>query len=199
VALVSIITSLAGYALARFKFRGRDFLFFLLVVLTFFPIGGSFLAQYELMHQLHLRNSFLGLILLYSAGFGIPLFFMRQVFLHIPSELEEAARIDGASDFRIFSQIMLPLATGGLVLAVVMIFIRVWGDNWLCYLMIDSAEKMTLGAGMWNLAPITPAAAGVSREAVVSTFLTFFMLPSILLFAGLQRWFIRGAMEGLKL
>ena len=199
VVLTVLITSLAGYAFARLRFKGRDLIFSAFVVMMFLPAAGTLMAQYELMRTLHLRNSLLGLILLYTAGGGVPLFLMRQVFLGIPTEIEDAAKIDGASDLRICFQIMMPLATSGMVVVAILQFIAVWGEYLICRTMIDTADKMTLPWGIGTIVFGTPAAGVVSSYGIESTSVLFMVLPTVLVFILLQKWFIRGAAEGLKI
>lgn len=199
VALNLLVVSLAGYAFARLKFRGRDAFFYLFIILMFLPSGGTLMATYELMHAFHLLNSRLGLILLYVGGGGVPLFLMRQVFLNIPSQLEDAARVDGASNFRICFQIMMPLAAGGMVLVAIMQFVGVWGEYLLSRTLIYSADKMTLPWGVQTIITSTPASGAVSSYGIGATAITFLVIPTVLFFILLQKWFIRGAMEGLKM
>ncbi|MEM7539276.1 MAG: carbohydrate ABC transporter permease, partial [Chloroflexota bacterium] len=90
-------SSLAGYAFARIKFRGRDLIFLSIVISMFIPRGGGLMALYELMNFLKLRNSLFGLILLFGAALPVPIFIMRQSFLAIPQEIEESAMLDGAN------------------------------------------------------------------------------------------------------
>jgi ABC-type glycerol-3-phosphate transport system permease component len=124
---------------------------------------------------------------------------MRQVFLNIPSQLEDAARVDGASNLRICFQIMMPLAAGGMILVAVMQFVSVWGDYLTCRIMIDYADKMTLAYGMSFLYVATPASGVVSSYGAQATAIIFTVLPTVLVFILLQKWFIRGALEGLKM
>src|SRR5919197_4450610 len=103
------VSSLAAYAFARMEFRGRDLIFYALVMSLFIPRSGGLMALYELMSFLKLRNSILGLILLYDAAVPVQLFIMRQAFLNLPRELEESARVDGAGWLRVFWTIAVPL------------------------------------------------------------------------------------------
>lgn len=199
VVLTVLIVSLAGYAFARLKFRGRDALFSFFIVLMFLPAGGTLMAQYELMKRLKLFDSLIGLILLYTGGGGTALFLMRQIFLGIPSELEDAAKVDGASNLRIAFQIMFPLATSGMVLVSIMHFIACWGEYLVSKTMIITAEKMTLPPGVNTIIFETPAAGLVASYGVKATAVSLMVLPVLLLFIFMQRWFIRGAVEGLKL
>jgi ABC-type glycerol-3-phosphate transport system permease component len=98
----TLCASLMGYAFARLEFRGRDLIFYTLIIAMFVPHAGGLMAQYELMHFLHLRNRLFGLVLLFASNLSVPIFIMRQNFLSMPRLKEEAARIDGAGGFRLF-------------------------------------------------------------------------------------------------
>ena len=106
---------MAGFAFARLNFRGRDLLFYGLIMLMFVPRAGGLMALYELMEFLHLRNSHLGLILLFPSAISVALFIMRQNFLSVPREIEDAALIDGAGTWRLFLSVDMPFARGGLL------------------------------------------------------------------------------------
>ncbi len=203
VVLTVLISSLAGYAFARLSFRGRDAIFSFFMVLMFLPAGGTLMATYVLMRALKLLDSLVGLILLFTGGGGVALFLMRQIFLNIPSELEDAAKVDGASNLRIAFQIMFPLATSGMVMVAIMTFIGVWGEWLVTRTLIRSADKLTLTAGIMTIVSRmggeTSAAGLVADYGVRATVVGLVIMPVVLVFIFLQRWFIRGAAEGLKL
>jgi len=198
-----LIASLAGYAFARLKFRGRDAIFAFFMILMFLPSGGTLMATYVLMRHLHLLDSLLGLILLFTGGGGVSLFLMRQIFLNIPSEIEDAAKVDGASNTRIAFQIMFPMATSGMVMVAIMTFISVWGEWLVTRTLIRTAEKLTLTAGIatvvMRMGGETSAAGLVSNYGLRATVVGLVVIPVVLVFIFLQKWFIRGAAEGLKL
>jgi len=108
-----ITATMAAFAFGRLEFRGRDLLFYLLIMMMFIPRAGGLMALYELMDYLNLRNSHLGLILLFPSAISVALFVMRQNFLGVPRELEEAAIIDGAGTWRLFWSVDLPFVRGG--------------------------------------------------------------------------------------
>ena len=192
--------SLAGYGFARLRFPGRDLIFFSMVMLIFVPRAGGLIAQYELMSFLGLRNSLLGLILAFSAGIAVPCFIMRQTFLNIPSVFEEAALIDGCNRWQAFWRIIAPMGTGGMVVVGLFEFIRVWGEFLFTLTMIDRRELFTLGIGI--------VMAWADSNVLEGEFTTYgtqcagyllYAAPVILFYIALQKWFIRGLTEGLKL
>ena len=195
-----VVAALAGYAFARLRFPARDLIFYSLILLTFVPRAGGLMVQYELMSFLGLRNSQLGLILAFAAGVPIPIFIMRQTFLNLPHEFEDAALIDGANRFQAFLLVMLPMATGGMLVVGLFEFIRVWGEYLFTLTMIDDPRLYTLGIGIAmqfiGLALEDGEFTSYGAEAAVYLLTS---APVLILFVVFQRMFIRGMMEGLKL
>jgi ABC-type glycerol-3-phosphate transport system permease component len=194
------VTALAGYAFARLPFKGRDLIFYTMILLTFVPRAGGLMAQYELMNFLNLRNSLFGLILAFAAGVPIPTFIMRQTFLNLPSEFEDAALIDGCNRFQAFLRVMLPMAAGGMLVVGLFEFIRVWGEYLFTLTMIDQPDLYTLGMGiaMQFIGLALEDGEFTSYGAEAAAYLLT-SAPVLILFILFQRMFIRGMMEGLKL
>lgn len=203
-----VFGSLAGYAFARMNFRGRDFIFMAVVISLLIPRGGEgggLMALYELMNFLKLRNSLVGLILLFGSGLPIPLFIMRQAFLSLPNEIEESAMLDGASRWQIFWRIAMPLATGAMVIVATLAFIGVWSDYLVTFTMIDRDSLLTISVGIQKVltSGYETATANVphlrgqfASEAADAAMLLFSALPVIIFYALLQRWFMRGITQG---
>jgi ABC-type glycerol-3-phosphate transport system permease component len=169
----------------------------------FIPRSGGLMAIYELMNFLHLRNSLLGLILLFAANIPVPTFIMRQAFTAVPREIEESAFIDGASWFQIFWRIALPLASGAMVVVATLSFIGAWSDYLVTYTLIDRDAQMTISVGIRKLLrmsyemALTPKFRGeFAGEAADTAVLLIAALPVIIFYAALQRWFMRGLTEG---
>jgi len=198
-ALTVGLATMGGYAFARLQFPGRDAIFYGTTMLMFVPRAGGLMAAYELMAFLHLRDSDLGLAIAFSGSLSVPIFIMRQTFLAVPRELEEAAIIDGASPWQLFQRIAAPLATGGMVVVAIFTFINSWGDYLFTLTMIDSPEKMTLSIAIsqisqWSSALFNSTAyATYGAQAAGQVLL---MVPVIVVFVILQRWFVRGLQEG---
>ncbi|MBI1299848.1 ABC transporter permease subunit [bacterium] len=199
------VASMAGYAFARIRFVGRDWIFLAIIVSMFIPRGGGLMALYELMSALSLRNSLFGLILLFSAGLPVPMFIMRQAFLGIPKELEEAALIDGANWWQVFARIAVPLATSAMVIVATLAFVGVWSDYLITYTMIDRDSQLTISVGIGKVltsgyetaTAIVPHLRGqFASEAADAAMLLFSALPVIVIYALLQRWFMKGITEG---
>jgi ABC-type glycerol-3-phosphate transport system permease component len=200
VALIVSTASLAGYAFGRLRFRFRDLIFYSLVLQVFIPRAGGLMALYELARTLHIRNSLAGLILLFAGGIAIPIFIMRQTFYNIPGEFEDAAAIDGANRWQTFWMIMAPMGTSGMVLVSIFSFINIWGEFLVTLTMIDNSEKWTLAVAVANMSLSTTSFVESEILPYGTTAAAYLLaaLPAALLFIAMQRWFVRGMMEGLK-
>lgn len=200
VALIVFVASLAGYAFGRLRFRGRDLIFYTLVLQLFVPRAGGLMAMYELMYRLGLRDSLPGLILMFAGQIAVPIFIMRQTFFNIPGEFEDAALIDGCNRWQLFWRIIAPMGTAGMVLVAIFTFIEIWGEYLFTLTMIDDPQKFTLAVGVaylslsttsWIESEILPYGTQAAAYLLAS-------LPCALVFVALQRWFVRGLAEGLK-
>jgi ABC-type glycerol-3-phosphate transport system permease component len=200
VALIVTAASLAGYAFGRLRFRFRDLIFYTLVLQVFVPRAGGLMAMYELAHALHMRNSLLGLILLFSGGIAVPIFIMRQTFFNIPGEFEDAAAIDGANRWQTFWVVMAPMAASGMVLVAIFSFIGIWGEYLVTLTMIDNSDKWTLSVAVANMSLSTTSFQDAEILPYGTTAAAYLLaaLPAAALFVAMQRWFVRGMMEGLK-
>jgi ABC-type glycerol-3-phosphate transport system permease component len=198
VVLQCIMASMAGFAFARLNFRGRDLLFYLMIILMFIPRAGGLMAIYELMAFLKLRNSHMGLMLLFSSTISVALFIMRQNFLGVPREVEDSALIDGANTWRLFWNVDLPFARGGVVVVAIFQFVYVWGEYLITLTLLDFPELETISIAVtklrgWADRGATDLLAGYGTEsaAFVSA-----MIPVILVFILMQKYFVRGLTEG---
>jgi putative chitobiose transport system permease protein len=184
VALNLLVCSLAAYPLARLAFRGRELIFSLIVSTILIPFQIVMIPLYILAVQLGLRNSYLGLIFPYIASaFGI--FLMRQAFLGIPKELEEAARMDGCSELGIWWNVMLPATRPALVTLAIFTFIGSWSDFLWPLIVLDRPEYYTLPLGVAQLAgSFSLDWRLIAAGSVIS------IVPVILLFVFLQRYIV---------
>jgi ABC-type glycerol-3-phosphate transport system permease component len=188
-----LFCSMAAYAFARMQFRFREPLFYMFLASLMIPYQVTLIPAYVLISKLGWVDSYQALIIpQLSAPFGI--FLLRQFFLSLPRELEEAARLDGASYWRIYRTILLPLSVPALLAFGVFSFIGLWGDFLWPLVVIDSPEKMTLTVGLNFLSSqYTTDWARLMAGDVVS------LLPLMLIYAAAQKYFIQGiAMTGLK-
>ena len=180
------LCSLAAYAFARIDFPGKNFLFLLALTVLMVPGQVFLLPQYMIMVKLGWLNSLQAVIVpgLFSA-FGT--FLLRQFFMGLPKELEEAARLDGCNHFQIYWRIMLPLAKPGLI--ALGIFTTLWSWNELMWPMIvnSSPESMTLSVGLSSL-----QGQYLTNYPILMAGSFLAILPMLLLFMFLQKQFIEG-------
>lgn len=193
VAVTVFINLLAGYTFAKYEFPGRNILFLLLISTLMIPIQVIMVPEFLIVSQLGWVNTYAGVIAPRAAeAFGI--FMVRQFMLSIPDELLEAARLDGASEFKIFLRVVLPLSWP--VIAVLTIFTFMWRWNdfaWpLVVLQERSAYTVPLGLNLMKGQFFTDWT-GIMSMSLVS------ILPMLLVFVFFQRYFIQGiASTGIK-
>ncbi len=193
--LVLVCASMAGYVFARLKFRARNLLFWMLTVTMFIPASIVLPALYNHLSSLGLNDTMAGLILSYTGWYlGFGTFIMRGVFGTIPAELEEAARIDGASTYQIFSRIMLPLSRSGLIVVAIFTFVPVWGEYLWAFTLTQSHAAMPMSVAIKFFDP-SPASGKYTFNLAAAASLMMF-IPAIVVYLGLQRWFTKGLMEG---
>lgn len=145
-----LLCSMAAYAFARIKFPGRNVIFILYLSVLMVPVQALLIPQYQIISHLNLLNTLTALILpgLFSA-FGT--FLLRQFFMTIPQEIEEAAKLDGCNHFQIYWKIMLPLAKPGLIALAIFTIIWSWNDFLWPLIVNSSPDKMPLSAGLATL------------------------------------------------
>ena len=185
-----MIASLAGYAFAWLEFPGRDWLFLVVVGLLVVPIQMALIPIFSLYNDLGLFDTVLGLILFHTA-FGLPfaIFLLRNFFIGIPRDLLEAARIDGASELRIFFRLILPLGLPAIASLAIFQFLWVWND-----LLV----ALTFGR---DTQPITVAIFSQMRqfsaniELIAPAAFVSLAIPLVVFFA-FQRYFVQGLLAG---
>ena len=188
----------AGYALARMNFPGRNVFFMMLLLSLMIPTEMTIVPRFIAFLRLRATDSYAALILPPIAEvFSVYLF--RQFFLSLPRELEEAAAMDGASRFRIFRVIALPLARATTIAAAVLLFTTNW-NAFLWPLLITFSEEMkTLPIGMAAFAPVTMNRTQIESYAPGMAAMTILGVPSLIVFLFLQRYFMEGVIStGIK-
>lgn len=190
--LVLVLDSMAGYAFARMEFRGRGLLFMIVLSMLFVPIQITVVPLFILFSRLGLTDTYWALILPVGANVtGV--FLMRQFFLSIPGELEEAARVDGASAFRVFWSVVLPLARPALTAVAIITFLSTWNSFFWPLIVTRSDSVRTLPVGIAQFLSLRAGmvqgqmSIGQSMAGAV-----FAALPPIIIFVILQRYFIEG-------
>lgn len=191
-----ILSSLAAYPLARMKFKGKNFVFYAILSTIMVPFQVIMIPIYLMTLKLNLVDSvsniagFAGLILPFAVNaFGI--FLMRQAFLTIPKELEEAAVIDGCSVFDIWWKIMIPLVKPALATLAIFTFVGAWSEFLWPSIVLTKQEMYTLPVGINHLQGVFSANwRYIAAGAIIST------IPILVLFLALQRFFIGGTTQG---
>lgn len=200
VALPSVIgallsNALVAYGFSRVRWPGRDIVFTLVLATLILPGFVTFIPLYLIFKKLNWINSYLPLVV--PTYFGNPffVFMLRQFFMTLPEELADAARVDGASEFRIFSQIILPLSRPALAVVALFQFIGSWNDYFGPLIYINDKALYTISLGIANMR----ASYGFSNFAWIMAATCMSVLPIIVLFFFAQRTFIEGiALTGLK-
>lgn len=184
VGLNLLFCSLAAYPLARLNFWGRDFLLSAIVSTIMIPFQIVMIPLYILAVQLGLRNTYLGIIFpSLASAFGI--FLLRQAFMGVPKELEEAARIDGCSELGIWWHIMIPSVRPALMTLAIFVFIGSWSDFLWPLIVVDRPEYYTMPLGVANLAgTFSLDWRIVAAGSVIS------IAPVLLLFLIVQRYIV---------
>ncbi len=194
-----LLSSLAGYALARMRFCGRDPLFFTIVSMLFVPMQITVVPLFLLFSGVNLVDNYLALILPIGASVT-PVFLMRQFFLNIPGELEDAARVDGASDWRIWASIVMPLARPALTASAIIVFLTTWNSFFWPLIVTQTDASRTLPVGLAQFMSLRPGmsmSAQTYGKSMAGAVLA--SIPPILVFFVLQRHFIEGISKtGLK-
>jgi multiple sugar transport system permease protein len=188
-----VFCSLAGYAFARLRFAGRNIAFFLILATLMIPFQVVMIPTFLIVRSAGLIDT-LGALILPNLASGFGIFMMRQFFRTLPVELEEAARIDGASRLGVLVRIVLPLSAPALATLAVITFMWTWNDFLWPLITIYSEENMTLQLGL-----TTFQGAHQTNTALLMAANVMSMAPILLLFFFAQRWFVRGvATSGLK-
>ncbi|WP_346538028.1 carbohydrate ABC transporter permease [Micromonospora sp. DPT] len=191
--LVLVTASMAAYALARLRFRGRAVSFALIVGTLFIPPTSLIIPNFVIADRLGWLDT-LTVVIVPGAASAFGVFFLRQFFLSIPAELEEAAVLDGANHWQIFTQVLLPLSKPALATLAVLSFLTNWNDFlWPIYVLF-SPERLTLPAGLGLL-----QGAYVSDYPVIMAGAVLASVPVLILFVAAQRHIIQGvSRSGLK-
>ena len=196
VTIISVFfDSLAAYGLSRVDFKGRGILLAVLIATMMIPAMALLISVYKLLGSMGLVNSYLGIIIPRMADVG-GIFLLRQFFISIPKDLDNAARIDGAGEFRIFAQIILPNAVPAILTVGMFNFMGNWNDLLWPLIMTSKPETRTITAG---LAMLTGHGSSVTPYGVVMAGALISALPLLIVFFFVQKRFVEGiAMTGMK-
>lgn len=188
--LAIILSTLAGFALAKYRFRGSRVAFGIILLTATVPQFVTIIPVFDLMRQLGLINSYASLILPFAVN-PFAVFLARQYLASLPTELLDAARVDGAGDLRVFSTIVLPLSKPLIGAVGVLVFDMVWGQLLWPLVMMQSADMFTFPVGLVGLNAYYNTPYGLMSAASVT-----FTVPLMLVFLLMQRQMIAGLTVG---
>jgi multiple sugar transport system permease protein len=187
-----IVAVPAAYAFSRFRFPGRDALFYSVLLRNMFPAVVFLMPLFLLMRFLYLVNTGWSLVLTYLT-FGLPLsiWLLKGFYDNIPPELEQAARMDGASRFKAFVLIVMPLSSPGIIATAIYSFILAWNEYVYALTFLNNKDRLTLPVGLERF--FTEYAANWPGLMAASFIMS---VPVVVLFLVLQKYFVRALTEG---
>lgn len=191
-AAVSFLGSLAAYGLARFHFLGNGLLNKSLIIALAIPIHATLIPIFNLTGSLGLRNSYLGLILVYTA-FWLPfsIMLLTAFFKGTPASIEESAKIDGCTDFGAYFRIALPLSKGAIASVSIVNFVGLWSELLFSFILMNKQDMKTVTSGIFAFRGEYTIDWGMTFAA-----LSIISFPTILFFLFFQRQIIRGMAVG---
>lgn len=190
--IVTIVSSLAGYAMSRFVFRGKYWIVALLLLTQMFPLVMLIAPMFKMLSPLGLTNSLTGLVIVYVA-FNVPFatFLMQSFFDGIPKDLEDAAMIDGATRFTAFRQIILPLTLPGIAATLGFVFTAAWSELLFALMLISGEKATTFPVGLLSFVSKFSVDFGQMMAAGVLA-----LIPACLFFLLIQRYLVQGLTAG---
>src|ERR1700712_344169 len=190
--VVTLLASLSGYALSRFTFRGKYWIVGLMLLTQMFPLVMLVAPIFKILSPLGLTNSLTGLVIVYTA-FNLPFatFLMQSFFDGIPRDLEEAAMIDGATQFVAFRQIILPLTLPGIAATLGFVFTAAWSELLFALMLISSNSASTFPVGLLTFVSKFSVDFGQMMAAGVLA-----LIPAGLFFLLIQRYLVQGLTAG---
>jgi multiple sugar transport system permease protein len=195
VIITLVISTLGGYAFARFRFWGRDFIFLVTLSILMVPYASLLIPLYVQLNGVGLANSPIGVALI-IAMFQLPFatYMMRISFEAVPRDLEESALVDGCSSFDVLWRIMLPAVRPGLVTVGLFAFLAAWNDYFAPLILLTDATKATLPLAVAELR--TQQMLGQVDFGATQAGVVVMAIPCVVLFLLLQRYYVRGFMSG---
>lgn len=195
-AAILVLSTAGGYAFARLPFPGRSLMFYVVVLGILVPFFAFMIPLYFQLRSMGLLDTLLGVdLVLTVTGLPFGTFFMRAFFLDLPTELEQSARVDGASEWQIFTRVMLPLVRPGISALAVFTFIQTWNNFLVPILYLPSGQLRPVTTGLFTFITGRQIDIGPLAAAAIIT-----MVPVVAVFLVMQRQvaegFISGAVKG---
>jgi len=198
--LGDVITgSLVAYGFARFRFPGRELLFMMVISVLILPEEVTIIPQFIIFRNIGWLDTLKPLILpAFLGGGAFNIFLLRQFFLTIPRDLDEAAMIDGAGTLRVLWQVLIPLAKPAIATVAIFSFLFHWNDFFRPLIYLNTVDNFTLALGL-RFFRQTAETGGEPKEHLLMAASVMMTLPVLLLFFSLQRYFVEGiTMSGIK-
>ncbi len=191
-AILLVTSATTAYALARFRFRSRDLILSVILMTMMVPPDILTVPLFLTLRSLGLLGSYLGLACIYAVGgFGMAVFLLRSYFIAVPAELEEAARLDGASTLRVLWHVILPMSMPGFLSVVIIQAISMWNDLYLAFVFLRDPDMATVPIGLLNF---------YRRESIdwplLLAALAILTVPVLIIYAAAQRRFVEGFTSG---
>lgn len=191
-ALVILFASMAAWGLAEYRFRGNRLLALYLAVGIMIPIRLGTVSILDIIVNLNLVNTHLALILVYTAqGLPLAIFILTEYMSQVPRDLKEAARCDGASEYRVFFQVVVPITRPAIATVAVFTMVPIWNDLWFPLILAPSEETRTIQLGVQQFI----GQYATDWNAVLSA-LTLAVMPALVLYMFFSRQLIRGLTAG---
>jgi multiple sugar transport system permease protein len=189
-----VVSSLGGYAFARFAFPGKNLLFIATLAILMVPYATILIPLYVFLGYLHLQNTLVGLSLVFVM-FQLPFatFMMRNSFEAVPRELEEAALVDGCGTFQALTRVLLRAVRPGLITVGLFAFLASWNDFFAPLILINDGSKFTMPVAVFSMASRT---VGAIDYGMLESGVMIMAMPCLILFLILQRYYVRGFMSG---
>jgi putative chitobiose transport system permease protein len=188
-----LVSAMAAYPLAKMRFRGRELIFYLLLATLIVPAQLTYIPSFILAVQTFHTYDTLAAVILPSIASAFNIFLMRQAFRGVPNDLIDAARVDGAGEWRVWWQILLPVVRPSLAAVAIFTFVTSWNDFLWPSLMLHNPQGLTLPVGLVAL-----QGQFVSDFRATAAGVTLTVIPILLFFVVVQRWFVRGLAGAVK-
>jgi putative chitobiose transport system permease protein len=188
-----LVSAMAAYPLAKMRFRGREAIFYLLLATLIVPAQLTYIPSFILaVNVFHYYDS-LPSVILPGLASAFNIFLMRQAFRGVPNDLIDAARVDGAGEWRVWWQILLPIVRPSMAAVAIFTFVTSWNDFLWPSLMLHTRDGMTLPVGLAALQGFFS-----SEFRAIAAGVTMTVIPILLFFIVVQRWFVRGLAGAVK-
>ncbi len=192
VVLIVIIASLAAFAFSRLEFPGKNIIFYMFVLALMIPLPGSFVPLVVLMNKIGLADTRIGYILcMTNVGLSMSILMLKTFFDKMPSDLEDAARIDGCGKLGIWWNVALPLARPAIAVIVIFNSLNVWNEYILAQLLLSNKSLMPLQRGLMVF-----QGSNINNDPVLMAGLTIAVIPIILIYLAMQKHIIKGLASG---